>query len=260
MNLLYLNICIIFLIIALLYIKIDLNKKHPIFEKSYLINLKNTKVGRKRWELFKKYNVYYPYTTRFNGIYGKTYNYENEIKKNIIVTEWDYGKWKFDYTSKIIPLTKGEIGVSLSHYYVWKTIVDNNINIALIQEDDSVCHKNTDKYLNRLMNYLPENWDIFLLDFWNHTGDNDLKINKYIWKVNNFALMNCYLINNKGAKKLLKYLPIDKPLDTWLSSISNKVNIYRHNYINPKYNYPKSILVNQSAQGGGSFIDHTNNW
>ena len=232
-------------------------KTHHIFDKSYLINLETTKLGKRRWNQFRKKNFYYPYTTRFNGINGKLYDFQNEIKNNIITTEWDYGKWK-NKKSKIISITKGEIGVSLSHYYIWKHIVDYSYNIVLIQEDDSVCDINTDIIVSDLIPNLPSNWDIFLLDFWLHSGNNDTQVNENIWKVKDFVLMNCYIINLKGAYKLLKNLPISKPLDTWLSKLSDKINIYRHNHINKNWDSPKSSLVKQESKK--SFIKHTNNW
>ena len=39
-----------------------------------------------------------------------------------------------------------------------------------------------------------------------------------------------YIINYKCAKKLLQYLPMNAPIDSWLSNLSSKINIYRHNY------------------------------
>lgn len=136
--------------------------------------------------------------------------------------------------------------------------MDYRYNIVLIQEDDSICDINTDIIVADLIPNLPRNWDIFLLDFWLHLGNNDTQVNENIWKVKDFVLMNCYIINFKGAYKLLKNLPISKPLDTWLSKLSDKINIYRHNYIDKIRNPPKSSLVHQKSDE--SFIKHTNNW
>ena len=89
-------------------------------------------------------------------------------------------------------------------------------------------------------------------------GDNGYKINKDFYKVKDFALTPCYLISLNGANKLLKLLPIDRPVDSWLSHVSNKINIYRHNIIRPYSKYPSSSLVRQSTIK--SQIAHTNNF
>ena len=49
-------------------------------------------------------------------------------------------------------------------------------------------------------------------------------------KVKDFVLLHSYIITPKGAQKILEQLPINMPVDSWLSSISDKINIYRHNY------------------------------
>ena len=104
------------------------------YDITFIINLSETQEGRRRWNIIKNMSEFYN-KIRFPAIYGKTYDYSEEIKKDIIKTEWDYGKWKYN-KSKMISFDKGEIGVALSHYYIWKKIVDEDIDVALILEDD----------------------------------------------------------------------------------------------------------------------------
>ena len=54
-------------------------------------------------------------------------------------------------------------------------------------------------------------------------------------------------------------IPINMPIDSWVSSVSDKVNIYRHNYINPNNGKPIGNLILQNLQLK-SEISHTNNW
>ena len=49
------------------------------------------------------------------------------------------------------------------------------------------------------------------------------------------------------------------PIDTWLSSKTNKINIYRHNYIKSNSGYPVGNLIMQNLDLK-SEIEHTNNW
>ena len=198
---------------------------------------------------------------RFPAIYGKTYNYSNEINKRIITEDWDFGKWKYG-KSKIIPFDKGEIGVALSHYYIWKKLSqDPNLNTILILEDDAInIHSQFTNIVNEKMKLLPDDWDIFLLGFWLHRGDiNQKPYNNEIYKVKEFVLLHSYIINKKGANKLLKYLPIDMPVDSWISKHSNKINIYRHNIIKENNNTkPSSSLIRQLRNE--KQIKNTNNW
>ena len=75
--------------------------------------------------------------------------------------------------------------------------------------------------------------------------------------------MNSYMITPKGAQKLLEKLPINAPVDTWVSLQSHYVNIYRHHmtyrnmFLQEKKN-PRSILIRTRSQK--SEIKHTNNW
>ncbi len=235
-------------------------KTSDLFDKCLVINLQNTESGTIRWNAFKKKHIFAPYAERFPGIYGKTYNYNYELQNGIIKDKWDFGKWKNNFNSEIVPLSKGEIGCCLSHYYIWKKIVDENIKTCLVLEDDAI--KTDPEILNKIkisMKHLPNDWDIFLVGFWNHRGNSDTQINSNIWKVKYFALTHCYIINNRGARKLLNQLPIDMPIDTWLSSKSNKINIYRHNYIKSDSKYPFGNLIMQNLSLK-SEIEHTNNW
>lgn len=269
MNKIPVVILLILLILLIFYFYLFLSKKYiekyenndlfNIINKSYVINLINDSVGKKRLAKLKNNNIIKKYVNIFPAIYGKTYNYNIEIKNNIIGKTWDYGKWSSN-NSKIIKLTDGEIGCILSHYYLWKKIVSEKTPITLILEDDASrpCN-NFEKLTLKYYKHLPNDWDIFLLGFWLHTGDKDKKINNYIFKVNEFALTHSYLITYKGAQKLLNLVPINMPVDTWLSSVSNIVNIYRHNYVkNPKIR-PASLLIRQGLENDSRII-HTNNY
>ena len=95
-----------------------------------------------------------------------------------------------------------------------------------------------------------------MIGFWLHKGDTGYKVSENIHKVKDFVLMHNYIINKKGAKKLLNLLPINAPLDTWLSLNSNKVNIYRHNYLNNGRLSSRLIRQNRLKKQ----IDNTNHW
>jgi GR25 family glycosyltransferase involved in LPS biosynthesis len=257
---------VLFIILILLNIIIYLKNKdkeaftnqYP-YDVTYIINLSETQEGRRRWNVIKNMDEFYN-KNRFHAIYGKQYNYLPEVSNNIITTEWDFGKWKYN-KSEIIPLDQGEIGVSLSHYYVWKKIVDENINSALVLEDDAInVDLNFSEYVNEIMKDVPYDWDMVLLGFWLHKGDNGSEIIKdKIYKVKDFVLLHSYIINKKGAQKFLNLTPIDMPIDSWISKHSDKVNIYRHHIIKPSKNdkYSSRLIVQKRNE---KQIKNTNNW
>ena len=222
----------------------------------FIINLTETKEGRRRKEIILKMKQnLYKNATFFKGIHGKSYNYTKELEKNVIKEYWDFGKWKKMEKSKIIEMDKGEIGVSLSHYYLWENIVRNGRNTIILEDDAIHINDKFDKYLDFLMSKIPQDWDIFLLGFYLHQGDDGLKVNDFIVKVKNFVLMHATIVSPKGAHKLLNLTPIDKPLDTWLSVHSDKINIYRHNLMN--YNKQSTLIQQKRLE---KQIKNTNNW
>ena len=262
-NLLILSIVIIFYVILLVknnnQENFNIKPLSSIINKFFVITLNETEEGKKRMNKLKKNEILGKYITKFNGIYGKKYDYNNEIKQRIIKKTWDYGLWN-NKKSQMVEMSDGEIGCCLSHYYLWKKIVDEKIPITMILEDD--CDKlypNFENIILKLIKIVPKDWDIFLIGYWLHKGNDGEKINEYIYKVKNFALTHCYIITYKGAKKLLNSLPINMPVDSWLSSQSNNLNIYRHNLAKNKNTYPYGLLIRQKKILG-SQIHHTNNF
>jgi GR25 family glycosyltransferase involved in LPS biosynthesis len=74
------------------------------------------------------------------------------------------------------------------------------------------------------MKDVPSDWDMILLGFWLHKGDNGSEIIKNrIYKVKDFVLLHSYIINKKGALKFLNLTPIDMPIDSWISKYSDRV-------------------------------------
>jgi GR25 family glycosyltransferase involved in LPS biosynthesis len=229
------------------------------FTKCYVINLTQTKEGQRRWKEIQQHPQVKDFVVRFPGIYGKNYDYRQLVKQGVLTETWDYGRWNGGI-SKVVKMSLGEIGCLLSHYYVWKKIVEQRIPITLILEDDaSNIQNNFIGVISDEMKHLPQGWDIFLVGYWLHTGDIGTKVNSHIYKVGNFALLHSYIITLTGAKKLLQQLPINMPIDSWLSSKSKQINIYRHNLTRtPNSKYPSSRVIRQKPKI--SEIIHTNNW
>lgn len=228
------------------------------FDKCYVINLQETPEGRRRWKVFQKHPILAKYINRFPGIYGATYNYQKEINKGILYPKWDFGSWH-QQSTRIINMDPGEIGCILSHRNLWKRIVKEKLASTLVLEDDAISIKRDFiNIITDLTKYIPKDWDIFLLGFWLHMGDNGKKINQHIYSVGNFCLLHSYLVSQKGARKLLSLGTINMPLDSWISNKTHHLKIYRHNIVRKNTRYPTSSLIRQYRKE--KQIKNTNNW
>tara|TARA_B100000902_G_scaffold199189_1_gene189911 strand:+ start:3215 stop:4108 length:894 start_codon:yes stop_codon:yes gene_type:complete len=132
------------------------------------------------------------------------------------------------YREKHYQLTKGGIGCYLSHINVWEQILKDDVEIALIFEDDTTIPKDIQSKLDAKMKTAPPDWDIMLLGVMCHTCK-ELETRKGFHKVSRFWLTHAYLIKKTAVEKIFKsgtLFPISQQIDSYLSEMSNKVNIY----------------------------------
>jgi len=192
----------------------------------YIINLEKEKEKKTKMKQVCKRNNIQP--TFINAIYGKNLEKEyiqkicnqSEAKKNL-------GR----------ELTPGEIGVALSQLSIYKKMLSENIEVALIFEDD-VDFRFSENYLKDLIKKLPNDWECLMLG--HHTKrSRDIDTLASVWfqlklndkeKIVRFAESPfgayAYLINLSGAKKMLKeYEIINKPIDHWNDRIINLYGI-----------------------------------
>jgi GR25 family glycosyltransferase involved in LPS biosynthesis len=129
-------------------------------------------------------------------------------------------------------ITKGMIGCYLSHLAVYRDALDNDVDYALIFEDDAII--DADLYTNvihKLINkhskdqLIPNTWDIMLLGY---MCLNCKEINAEYKKVMNFYGLHGYLISKSGMEKLKDLLPINNQIDLEMSRLAQeeKIDIY----------------------------------
>ena len=223
----------------------------------YVISLDNEN-GFKKWERMKS-TILGKKLMKITGINGKEINIAEYIRKNLIKNKWDHGKWKYN-KSNYINISPSEIGCCLSHLKVWNKINDDKSEISMILEDDAqLFYNDFENIVNKLLINVPNDWDIILLGYGvtPKMMEKEYNING-LYKVDGFVLTHCYLIRRKCVNILLKNLPIDMPIDTWISKHSDKINIYRHN-MNFGKSTKWSYLIKQNTAEFGSGIEHTNN-
>ena len=131
---------------------------------------------------------------------------------------------------------------------LWQKLVNSDYNMFLICEDDLSCNKYINKDdINKYINTV-KSWDLLYLGF--HDGFNYNRknhINNNIHKIDNLLFgTSCYLINKKGAEKLLKHsIPIIQQVDSYISfnSINGNINAYV-----PKNKFFSQFSANTTTQ------------
>jgi len=134
-------------------------------------------------------------------------------------------------------LCKAEIGCALSHKEIYQKLIDQNIEQALVLEDDVEFDERLIHVLGSI-NTFPSNWEIVLLG--HHGGESRFNNTKgSLWDrkiiLNNYKLVRPselaygaygYLINKRGASKLLAELELmAKPIDHYTGD-SYYINLY----------------------------------
>ena len=147
-----------------------------------------------------------------------------------------------NYRTSHYQLTYGGVGCFLSHYSLAKQLKENtdaSINQYLIFEDDVDIPPVFMETLARVMEDLPDDWDIVLLGTHRINGGpiikskNDTGVFQFV-KANAFWGMFAYVINKRGASVFVDEVaaqPIDGQVDAYLSRMNqqNKLNIYAIN-------------------------------
>uniref|UniRef100_A0A669EUI1 Cerebral endothelial cell adhesion molecule n=1 Tax=Oreochromis niloticus TaxID=8128 RepID=A0A669EUI1_ORENI len=126
-------------------------------------------------------------------------------------------------------LTKGEVGCFLSHYYIWKEMVDMQMDKALVFEDDVRFQANFKRRILKMMQDVEQvelDWDIIYL------GRKQVNPGKEepVENVRNLVMADysywtlSYAISLQGAQKLLNAEPLSKmlPVDEFLPIMYDK--------------------------------------
>ena len=139
-----------------------------------------------------------------------------------------------DYTSKGCKhfCPKSAIGCAMSHRKAWQTIVDKNLNTALILEDDAYPLPGFVENLKRVWSQVPSDWDIVYLggnirnipQIFEKMG---VKRNKYINEnvmIPGFpCTTHAYAVSKKGVRKILAGTdPVRYHIDVQLALLYQK--------------------------------------
>lgn len=161
-----------------------------------------------------------------NGVLGKDGHESIKNSKNKIQKRYHYELG-----------TVGAVGCSLSHFNVWKKMIDEQIKYMLVFEDDAwVMNVTLDDIITRLQD-LPENWHMYMIGQPHSILEGiPIKGKKNLYKITRFCGTHAYLINQSGAQWLLehgKLLPIQQQVDAHLSELcwDHGLNVYIHLHV-----------------------------
>jgi glycosyl transferase family 25 len=213
----------------------------------YIINLKkNTEKYHRCTDTLKLIGI--EEAQRFEAIVGK--DLDRSYIKNICDPQVLYTLENGRKLDKEIS-TLGAIGCSLSHIALWEKMISDNISYMYIVEDDAkvVLAKKDDDIIEKLLQSLPDDWDIFYLGCKSVESNEKMMPGGKVIKMNGVYFgSHAYVINQKGAKKLLeKCLPISCQVDSYMSYMNKYygLNAYR----------PVDNLVVQYNPEGSSIQD-----
>ena len=163
--------------------------------------------------------------------------YSAVVGKNVEPTDWltddainDFKQvLNNGYRTHHYQLTYGGIGCFLSHYNLAKQLLsEKSVDAYIVFEDDTAIPRNLLSHIETQMSELPEDWDYLM--FYTIRANGDPITNK-LNKLKSFWGLNGYIINKKGARKLVEETnanKIDGQIDSYLSRMiqQNKMNIY----------------------------------
>ena len=122
----------------------------------------------------------------------------------------------------------GAVGCYLSHASIWKKIVDEKMDAAIIFEDDIQFNANFKENFENVMQNLPDDGDVFFLDV--TLNFKPLKYSDMFDKIlGQFWGLHAYIMTNKGAQKLLPFIyPIEIQIDSLIgfSASLNRIKLY----------------------------------
>ena len=163
--------------------------------KTFVVNLERCPEKRKKMEERLKGEEY----EIFKAFDGKELNDEKLIEMGVEVLK----EWQDPFSGR--NMTWGEVGCALSHYFIMEKCVQENIEVAVILEDDVIIPDNFSEHINDCLKSLNEidNWEFCYLARLPVNTSQDVDYNEKILKPG-YSYWTCsYIINLKGMNKII---------------------------------------------------------
>lgn len=214
-------------------ISLDRTPKRYAYVKNQLdkLNLKHERFPAVDGKLITVTDTEENLTIPWEATYRRGYRYGAILK---ISQKQQYKDAEFLYKHDRYTPNLGEFGCAMSHRAVWTNVIKHNYKRVIIFEDDVTLEDDFLQKLARIMNNLPDDFDVFFLDitfippqdetyftppcFWLSRFLNTSSLYYAKIKPNvNVCGTHAYIINSNSAKKLLEKtkfmnIPIDNSI------------------------------------------------
>ncbi|KAF5302672.1 hypothetical protein FQA39_LY10168 [Lamprigera yunnana] len=215
------------------YVKLP-NKDTLSFDKIYMINLLRRSDRRNR--MYSCFDELGLKVTTFNAVDGKKLS-EGDLENITFMPDYadPYHKRQ---------MTLGEVGCFLSHYNIWKEVVQNRFETVLILEDDIRFEAYFRAKVERVLEELKVigNWDLvyFGRKRLQEKDEPFIEGSQMLVKVGYSYWTLGYILSLNGAQKLLDAKPLNNlvPVDEYLPILFN-----RHPESTWKEYYPVRDLI-----------------
>ncbi|KAK3087084.1 hypothetical protein FSP39_001417 [Pinctada imbricata] len=185
------------------------------FDQIYIINLKRRPERRTRMlNMLKNHGVKAKVTEAVDGqTLNTTYLKNLGVRMLPGYVDPHWGR----------ELTLGEVGCFLSHYFIWKDIMDNNHRRVIIFEDDARLdpsfRRRTLQMMEEAEKEVPD-WDLIYLGRKQMTNDKEERVpgtTSLLWPSYSYWQL-AYVLSNRGARKLIDQKPLRKmiPVDEYI--------------------------------------------
>lgn len=115
--------------------------------------------------------------------------------------------------------------ITAAHIDVYKKIVENNIQNAIIIEDDVIFQNNFDNKLFEYLKCIPEDYDMALINFYSHCRITN-PVEGQIWYSSKYTKTVCgYIITKSCCEKILGTLPFKEQIDWELNNTISTQNL-----------------------------------
>lgn len=197
-------------------------------------------------EFFKIHSKYKPlYFTNFD----RNKLTENQIKKyyngfdqESLDETFKEIEWAIHLKEKFKELKSAEVCNLLNHLSIYEYILDNNIESALILEDDCVMPSNFDQIITKIVNEKPYECELLFLGAGGtgltpKTYGLEIKENQNLYKIPASRTVDAYWLTKKTAFKIYSYMfwkrKFQLPIDWELNAIINNKKIITYHLFPP---------------------------